>query len=149
MFLPPKRSSWITRATTARVDRLEIEAVDDEFVFQDLDCPFSVAKEAADMEMESHATQASVERIVAELATLLGPGKVSIRASDLEDHAADKWYARQVPDIVVFAESVHDVSKTLRFASKFSIPVTPAAPGSAMSAVACRWKAGSCYRLPG
>ena len=129
MFLPPKRSSWITRATTARVDRLEIETVDDEFVFQDLDCPFSLAKEAADLETESHATQASVEKIVAELATLLGPGKVSIRASDLEDHAADKWYARQLPDIVVFAESVQDVSRTLRFASKFSIPVTTRGAG--------------------
>ena len=129
MFLPPKRSSWITRATTARVDRLEIETVDDEFVFQDLDCPFSLAKEAADLETESHATQASVEKIVAELATLLGPGKVSIRASDLVDHAADKWYARRLPDIVVFAESVQDVSRTLRFASKFSIPVTTRGAG--------------------
>ena len=99
MSIPPKRSSWITRATTGRADRIEIEVVDDESVFQDLDSPFSIAKETEAPGHDHDSPQASVEKIVAELATLLGPGKVSVRGKDLEDHAADKWYARQLPDI--------------------------------------------------
>nr|WP_226895207.1 FAD-linked oxidase C-terminal domain-containing protein [Luteolibacter marinus] len=60
---------------------------------------------------------------------MLGPGKVSVREVDLDVHAADKWYARGLPDVVVFAESVQDVSKTLRFASMSGIPVTTRGAG--------------------
>ena len=45
VFIPPKRSSWITRATTAPADRerVETEVVDDDSVFEDLDdSPFSI-----------------------------------------------------------------------------------------------------------
>lgn len=105
--------------------------MDDEAIFEDLDlapeASASTAASAAPREKDS--AQTSVARIAADLAELLGPGKVSIRGPDLEQHAADKWYARQLPDIVVFAESVHDVSKTLRFASQASIPVTTRGAG--------------------
>src|SRR5690606_25202064 len=70
-----------------------------------------------------------IDETAVELAALLGPGKVSVRPADLESHAADKWYARELPDIVVFAESTRDVSETLRFASERNIPVTTRGAG--------------------
>lgn len=129
VFLPPKRSSWITRATTSRTGKAETVDCDDEAIFDDLDPEPTAGSPSAATEPPRESSQASVGKIVEELTGLLGPGKVSVRAADLEDHAADKWYARQVPDIVVFAESVQDVSKTLRFASRLGIPVTTRGAG--------------------
>ncbi len=86
----------------------------------ELDAPTGERRATADL---------SIEKIAGELTALLGPGKVSVRSDDLELHAADKWYARNLPDMVVFAESTQDVSKTLRFASKLSIPVTTRGAG--------------------
>ena len=125
MDIPPKRSSWITRSTTSRVEKPETAEITDDEVFLDLDDPGTVQEKARPEEVP----QASAEGIAGELSTLLGPGKVSVRANDLEVHATDKWYARQTPDIVVFAESVADVSKTLRFASRSGIPVTTRGAG--------------------
>ncbi len=120
--LPPKRPSWISRGTPSRNERPGAE--DDTEVFVDLDPPPVPAAESG-----GALPQASVERIVSELSELLGPGKVSVRASDLESHAADKWHARELPDIVVFAESVRDVSRTMAFATRWNIPVTTRGSG--------------------
>ncbi|MFT5468089.1 MAG: glycolate oxidase [Verrucomicrobiales bacterium] len=57
------------------------------------------------------------------------PSRVSIEATDLETHSIDKWYASNLPDVVVFAESVEDVSKVLKFANENKIPVTPRGAG--------------------
>jgi len=135
--LPPqKRSSWITRSNTAKGDRHGQGTADEEKLFSDLDTPLKpLPKSQAPMETASKGSvlgsgsEATIDRIAAELQSLLGPGKVSIRPADLEAHAADKWYARQLPDLVVFAESTQDVSKTLRYASKLSIPVTTRGAG--------------------
>jgi len=50
-------------------------------------------------------------------------------AETLAVHAKDKWFASQLPDIVVLAESTEHVSKLLRFASENRIPVTPRGAG--------------------
>ncbi|TAE86915.1 MAG: FAD-binding protein [Verrucomicrobia bacterium] len=67
--------------------------------------------------------------MVAELIELLGTGKVSASTDDLEVHSTDKWYARELPDVVVFAESVEDVSATMSFAASRGIPVTTRGSG--------------------
>ncbi|WP_367870451.1 FAD-binding oxidoreductase [Luteolibacter sp. Populi] len=133
MFLPPKRSSWISRTNTARGDRAGMGGADEAQIFSDLDEPKVPSAAAADAPASPGerraAPEASIEKIAADLTALLGPGKVSLRPDDLEVHSADKWYARNLPDLVVFAESTQDVSKTLRFASKLSIPVTTRGAG--------------------
>lgn len=96
----------------------------DEAIFEDLDAPVPHASA-----LEPEAAAAPAGDLAQELAELLGPGKVSVRESDLAEHAADKWYARQTPDVVVFAESAQDVSKTLRHASRHGIPVTTRGAG--------------------
>ena len=141
MSLPPKRVSWITHATPTRTGRPDVGEPDEDAVFEDLDEPSGEVRREVRREagVEVRAgvrgaaagggNHASVEGVAGELAALLGPGKVSIRGDDLEAHAADKWYARQLPDLVVFAESTLDVSKTLEFASRRSIPVTTRGAG--------------------
>jgi glycolate oxidase len=39
-------------------------------------------------------------------------------------HSGDKWFAMHPPEVVVFAESIADVSKLLQFASREKVPVT-------------------------
>lgn len=59
----------------------------------------------------------------------LGSEKVATAAEILETHAADKWSASHLPEVVVFAESTADVSAVMRFAKKEGIPVTTRGAG--------------------
>lgn len=63
------------------------------------------------------------------LARALGPGIVHVDAPTRTEHAKDRWFASRVPDVVVMARSRTDVEKTLRFAYKNDIPVTPRGAG--------------------
>lgn len=47
----------------------------------------------------------------------------------LKEHSIDKWYAHNMPDVVVFAHSTEDVSKTLKYAHTNNIPVTTRGAG--------------------
>ncbi len=67
--------------------------------------------------------------LASDLTRLLGAAQVSIAPDVLTQHAADKWFASRVPEVVVFARTTADVSKTLRFASRRGIPVTPRGAG--------------------
>lgn len=62
--------------------------------------------------------------IADELRHLLGDAVVADDPETLAAHGADKWFAAQEPDVVVFAESTTQVSQLLRFASREKIPVT-------------------------
>lgn len=64
-----------------------------------------------------------------DLEALIGPGKVSVRNSVIEEHSRDKWSASHPPDIVVFAESTEDVAKVMAFAHKNKVPVTTRGAG--------------------
>ncbi len=130
MFLPPKRSSWITRTPAARPGRFTTANTSEEEIFEDLDAPGGGAGLPGAPGGEDHTPGViPIDETAVELGALLGPGKVSVRSADLESHAADKWYARELPDLVVFAESTRDVSETLRFASERNIPVTTRGAG--------------------
>src|SRR6187402_3148198 len=52
------------------------------------------------------------------------PDRVSISAADLERCAADKWFASQQPEAVVFATGAHDVSAVMKFSARHGVPVT-------------------------
>jgi glycolate oxidase subunit GlcD len=52
------------------------------------------------------------------------PDRVSVAPADLERCAADKWFASQLPEAVVFAQNAQDVSAVMKFSSTHSIPVT-------------------------
>ena len=58
------------------------------------------------------------------LRTLLGDDAIAADPDTLAAHSSDKWFAAHQPEVVVFARSVNDVSKLLRFASLEKIPVT-------------------------
>lgn len=62
--------------------------------------------------------------LAVELRRLLGSDAVTDDQQTLTEHSADKWFAHEVPEAVVFARSADDVSKLLRFANEKQIPVT-------------------------
>jgi len=63
------------------------------------------------------------------LTRLLGADVVRIDAPTLTEHAKDRWFAARTPDVAILAKSRSDVEKTLRFATKHNIPVTPRGAG--------------------
>ena len=71
----------------------------------------------------------SADSLARALRRLLGAEAVGTTPETLADHAADKWFARRAPDVVVFARTAADVSRTLRFANARGIPVTPRGAG--------------------
>src|ERR1700747_3659915 len=64
-----------------------------------------------------------------ELRQLLGSDAVADDEETLAAHSGDKWFAAETPEVVVFARSTSDVSKSLKFASQRKIPVTPRGAG--------------------
>jgi len=52
------------------------------------------------------------------------PDRVSVSAADLEKCAADKWFAREQPEAVVYATGAQEVSAVLKFAAQHAVPVT-------------------------
>src|ERR1700758_5293717 len=62
--------------------------------------------------------------LASKLREILGNEIVADDPETLAAHSGDKWFAAHQPDVVVFARSVGDVSKLLRFASREKIPVT-------------------------
>lgn len=67
--------------------------------------------------------------MTSDLQAQLGEGKVSAADEILASHSIDKWHASHRPDVVVFAESVEDVSRTLRFAHHRGLAVTTRGAG--------------------
>ncbi len=70
-----------------------------------------------------------MKNLARSLARLLGPGVVRDDAETLKTHAADRWFAARRPDVVVLAKNRGHVEKTLRFANRHGIPVTPRGSG--------------------
>ncbi len=67
--------------------------------------------------------------IARSLSRLLGAGVVHTDAETLQAHAKDRWFAARTPEVVVLATRREHVERTLRFAHKHSIPVTPRGAG--------------------
>jgi glycolate oxidase len=67
--------------------------------------------------------------LAVELQRLLRSDAVADDAETLTEHSADKWFARETPEAVVFARSTDDVSKLLRFANEKQIPITARGAG--------------------
>ena len=75
------------------------------------------------------------------LIKLLGAKCVADDLETREANSSDKWFASQLPEVVVFPENTRQVSKLLAFANREKIPVT--ARGTGIGNV------GSCVPLQG
>jgi len=67
--------------------------------------------------------------ILAQLKQLLPTGEISRDPVVLEAHAADKWFASHLPDVVALPATTESVSTLLRFANRHRIPVTARGAG--------------------
>jgi glycolate dehydrogenase FAD-linked subunit len=67
--------------------------------------------------------------LATELRDLLGNDAVADDPQTLSEHAGDKWFAAEQPEVVVFVRSTREVSRLLRFASEGRIPVTARGAG--------------------
>lgn len=118
MKIPPRRNRWVSQGTARSSGRPAHETGFKEDVFRELE-----------PERKAHESPSSIDQVADVLVARLGNDRVSVRADDLEEHAADKWHARHRPDLVVFAQSTEDVSKTLEIAHRHRIPVTTRGAG--------------------
>jgi glycolate oxidase len=64
-----------------------------------------------------------------QLARVLARNELSFAPEVLEKHARDKWFASHLPEAVALPRNAESVSKLLRFASAYRIPVTPRGAG--------------------
>jgi glycolate oxidase len=64
-----------------------------------------------------------------ELVSLLGTDVVSRDPTKLEENSHDKWFASHLPDVVVEPTGTEQISRLLRFASQWQIPVTARGSG--------------------
>jgi glycolate oxidase len=64
-----------------------------------------------------------------ELRPLLGSDAIADDPETLAAHSGDKWFAAEIPEVVVFARSATEVSKLLKFATAKKIPVTARGAG--------------------
>ena len=68
-------------------------------------------------------------RIIDELRKVAGIDGVRLDDAAREESAGDKWFARSVPDAVVFARSTVSVAGVMKIASREKIPVTTRGAG--------------------
>ena len=68
-------------------------------------------------------------RIIDELRKVAGIDGVRLDDAAREEVAADKWFARTIPDAVVFARSTASVAGVMKIASREKIPVTTRGAG--------------------
>jgi glycolate oxidase len=64
-----------------------------------------------------------------ELASLLGADIASRDPAKLEENSRDKWFASHLPDVVVEPTGTEQISRLLRFATQWQIPVTARGAG--------------------
>jgi glycolate oxidase len=69
------------------------------------------------------------DRHLLQLKKLLPPGEILFDKADLQKYAGDKWFATHQPDTVALPRSTKSVSKILRFANRYNLPVTPRGAG--------------------
>ena len=67
--------------------------------------------------------------VAARLAELIGADKVSTSDEVRAGHAADKWSASHLPEVVVFAECTADVAAVAAFAHRHRVPLTTRGAG--------------------
>src|SRR2546423_8990249 len=67
--------------------------------------------------------------LASELRKMLGNEAVADDTETLTAHSGDKWFAAEMPEVVVFARSTSDVAKLITFASERKVPVTARGAG--------------------
>lgn len=66
---------------------------------------------------------------IEDLITLVGADHVSVDPATLDTHSTDKWFAANLPHVVVFAKNTQQVSEVMKFAYANDIPVTARGAG--------------------
>src|SRR5205809_165729 len=69
------------------------------------------------------------QNFLLQLQTGLPEGELRLEPDFCEQYGGDKWFAHQRPDAVALPRSTESVSKVLKFASEYRIPVTPRGRG--------------------
>lgn len=91
--------------------------------------PSLVFIHASDAASTENFMNASHSGLLEQLRHVIPAGRVSCEPFILASHSADKWFASQQPDVVVFPESTEEVSAIMAFATTHQIPVTTRGAG--------------------
>ena len=71
----------------------------------------------------------SWQKVLPRLKQVLSPDEICFEPTQLEAHAADKWFAQNRPDVVALPRTTEAVSALMHFACRHKIPVTPRGAG--------------------
>lgn len=69
------------------------------------------------------------QKLLPQLRKQLPNGELRLEPEFCEKYGGDKWFAHRRPDAVTLAGSTESVAKTLQFANRHGIPVTPRGAG--------------------
>lgn len=73
------------------------------------------------------------ENLLHALKNILKESQITTNKTVLEQHSKDESYhAASLPDIVVFPETAHEVSKIMKLANEYKVPVVPFGLGSSL-----------------
>jgi len=76
---------------------------------------------------------ATNEELVLALRSVLSESQVTINQTILEQHSKDESYhAPSLPDIVVFPKTTEEVSKVVKIAGQYKVPIVPFGRGSSL-----------------
>ncbi|MFJ8259991.1 FAD-binding oxidoreductase [Peribacillus asahii] len=76
---------------------------------------------------------ATNEELVLALRSVLSESQVTVNQTILEQHSKDESYhAPSLPDIVVFPKTTEEVSKVVKIAGQYKVPVVPFGRGSSL-----------------
>jgi glycolate oxidase len=68
-------------------------------------------------------------KLLRRLKGILSPGEIKFDLQTLKAYAGDKWFATHQPDAVALSRTTKSVSRLLKFANHYGIPVTPRGAG--------------------
>jgi len=71
--------------------------------------------------------------IISEISAVVGPANCTTRNEDLHCYSYDGTAKPHLPDLVVFPETTDQVSRIMRIASRYAIPVVPRGAGTGMT----------------
>ncbi|WWD04010.1 hypothetical protein V865_002073 [Kwoniella europaea PYCC6329] len=81
-----------------------------------------------------YATKEVVEKVVGLLKGKFNDDQVTTNPDELLSHgvSANTYHAAAIPNVVVYAESTEDVSKVMKLANEYRVPVTPFSGGTSL-----------------
>lgn len=85
------------------------------------------------------------QEIIQDLIDAVGEENVSTQNADLITYSYDATQHKYLPEVVVYAVNTEEVSRVMKAANTWKVPVLPAVPGRVLPVEPCPRVVGSCW----